>query len=351
MPSLRSGKSTPTLTDRTLSPSPDQFPRPAGQSLSVSKRDNGIISPTKPTFTFLDEDPADQDATPDSDLFDEKRITRHMKRDPPGTRSVMSLSNRSREEVESSERKSKFYGEVFAYREPHLSARDRISGDSIVTAELKTNVIIKDEYTLLTTLSTHLSARYARPPTSILIHLAHSACLLLASSFDPAYHLTITALPSLLQPTTNKRNAALIQSFMAEAIGVEAGRGVLRFVAVREEDLATGGMTVAGEIEGLAAQGHKNEQRESVDGERGGGQGRGGGKREARSRSRRGEKAEEKGRSLTREQDVMEKAGGGGQEKVPPVPPVPGEKSVWDRRAEKVQKVGRRRSFLAMFGR
>jgi hypothetical protein len=72
-----------------------------------------------------------------------------------------------------------------------------------------------------------------------------------AGSFDPAYVMCVSALPSQLQPTTNKRNAALIQKHMEEALGVRPGRGLLRFVPVQEEHLACGGKTMAGEIEEL----------------------------------------------------------------------------------------------------
>jgi hypothetical protein len=72
-----------------------------------------------------------------------------------------------------------------------------------------------------------------------------------AGSFDPAYAMCVFALPSQLQPTTNKRNAALIQKHMEEALGVRPGRGLLRFVPVQEEHLACGGKTMAGEIEEL----------------------------------------------------------------------------------------------------
>ena len=128
---------------------------------------------------------------------------------------------------------------------------------------------------------------------------------------------------------------------MAETLGVASSRGVVRFVAVKEEDLATGGMTVAGEIETLA-----HGARESGEGERAGR------KAEVRKRSRsrrrekveKVEKAEEKSRPPTRDQ-----AG----ERAPPFPPVPGvgEKSASIIKPEKVQKVGRRRSFLAFLGR
>lgn len=52
-----------------------------------------------------------------------------------------------------------------------------------------------------------------------------------------------------MQPTTNKRNAALIQSFMADVLSVPPERGVLRFIPIPEENLASNGTTVFGEIE------------------------------------------------------------------------------------------------------
>lgn len=130
---------------------------------------------------------------------------------------------------------------------------------------------------------------------------------------------------------------------MADALGVDSSRGVVRFAAVSEADLATGGMTVQGEIEG-AAIGAGGRESASVDGERGISMGR-------RSRSRRRERAEEKENQKSRPQTRDQAQGKGELMKVPPLPPVPVEKSALDRRTEKVQKVGRRKSFLAIFGR
>jgi hypothetical protein len=98
-------------------------------------------------------------------------------------------------------------------------------------------------------MSYNLSQRYSRPESSIMVNVEHSACLLLAGSFEPAYILTITALPSQLQPVTNKRNSALIQSFMADILAVPPERGILRFQPIAEENLAINGTTVMGEIE------------------------------------------------------------------------------------------------------
>jgi hypothetical protein len=110
---------------------------------------------------------------------------------------------------------------------------------------------IKDEYTLVTDLSHHLSTRYQKPETSIMITVNHSACLLLGGSFEPTYILTVNALPVQLQPTLNKRNAAMIQNFMTESIGVPMERGIVKFVPIQEEAFAMNGVTILGEIENL----------------------------------------------------------------------------------------------------
>lgn len=87
-----------------------------------------------------------------------------------------------------------------------------------------------------------------------MITVNHSACLLLGGSFEPTYVMTINALPTQLQPTTNKRNAALIQTFMAESIGVSPERGIIKFVPIAEESFAMNGMTILGDIERLERQ-------------------------------------------------------------------------------------------------
>lgn len=85
--------------------------------------------------------------------------------------------------------------------------------------------------------------------SSIVVNLQHGMCMMFGGSFDPAYTLTIHALPGQVQPTTNKRNAALIQTHVKETLGVPASRGYVRFVASPEENVAHGGKTVAGEME------------------------------------------------------------------------------------------------------
>ena len=97
-------------------------------------------------------------------------------------------------------------------------------------------------------MSSFLAARYNRPESSVLITLHHSACMLFGGSFDPAYLFTISAVSEQVKPTMNRRNTALIQQFLAEELLVPAERGVLRFHALAEENIANGGMTLAAEI-------------------------------------------------------------------------------------------------------
>lgn len=73
--------------------------------------------------------------------------------------------------------------------------------------------------------------------------------MVFGGTFDPAYVISVHALPTQLQPTTNKRNAALIQKHLEEVLGVIPSRGFLRFIPTPEESTAQNGKTIAGEVE------------------------------------------------------------------------------------------------------
>jgi Macrophage migration inhibitory factor (MIF) len=108
---------------------------------------------------------------------------------------------------------------------------------------------VKDEYSLVTKLSDYLSTRYQRPQSSIMIAISHSSCLLYGGTFDPGYILTLTAVETYMQSATNKRNTAMLQSFLSQTLNVPPERGVVRFQPIKEDCLGTCGKTVAGEIE------------------------------------------------------------------------------------------------------
>ena len=169
---------------------------------------------------------------------------------------------------DASKRRTQYYEDQFQYKDNAVTqTRERVQRQTPVIAELKTNVIvssctvcningtnmvgvqIKDEFTLVTDLSYQLAQRYTRPDSCIMIKVDHSACLAMGGTFDPCYHLTVHAVQSQMGPSTNKRNAALIQAFMADILSVPADRGIITFIAMPEENLATGGTTILGEME------------------------------------------------------------------------------------------------------
>ncbi|RYO77364.1 hypothetical protein DL766_007461 [Monosporascus sp. MC13-8B] len=174
-------------------------------------------------------------------------MMRNIDRPPPGD----PLRHRTSQLHPDVQRKRSAYFEnefAAAKRDPD-PVKCRVQNEAMVLAEFKTNVIINDEFTFITDLSYQLSNRYQRPISSIAVTLNHGQCMMFGGSFDSAYTLTIHALPSLIQPTTNKRNAALIQKHIEETLGVKPSRGYVRFVPTPEDSVAIGGKTVAGEIE------------------------------------------------------------------------------------------------------
>lgn len=237
--SANNSTSTATKMSRPSSTSTNSasnaFPKPAGAVLLVPESNDlqPISSPSQLSFT------SSPRSIVDTSAFDDSRLR-------PATSAGANIARPY------SRQRAQYYEEQFSYKEStNSSARDRVTKDAPIVAELRTNVIIKDEYTLVTDLSHHLSTRYQKPETSIMITVNHSACLLLGGSFEPTYILTINALPVQLQPTLNKRNAAMIQNFMTESIGVPIDRGIVKFVAIQEENFAMNGMTILGEIENL----------------------------------------------------------------------------------------------------
>lgn len=108
---------------------------------------------------------------------------------------------------------------------------------------------VKDEFSLVTVLSSNLGGRFQRSESSIMISITHSACLMYGGTFDPAYVLTISAVDAQCQAATNKRNIALIQALLAEILSVTPDRGVVKFQGFFPECIGTAGRTVASEME------------------------------------------------------------------------------------------------------
>lgn len=160
--------------------------------------------------------------------------------------------------------------------------------------------------------------------------------MLYGGNFDPAYTLTITALGSQLQPTTNKRNASLLAKHIDESLGVDPKRGVIKFMVVAEENLASDGKTISGEIEQLEkeqAETNASLQRKLSNGT----------KKSKRRQSMLSLRGTKTGRILPTHDESMPTS----PDHLPPLPAIPTEKSAMDKQAEKVQRIGRRKSFMA----
>ncbi|KAG4437297.1 hypothetical protein IFR05_007235 [Cadophora sp. M221] len=314
----------------------------------VTKRRNSNVgsqirlppSPAESDTAMRDESPG---GSPSATTREERRITRHIDRGAPGDQAIFS-EGKTPERKELAKRKSQYYGDVFAYREPNTSARERVTKESMIVADVRTNVIVHDEYTVTTDLSYYLSQRYQRPENSIVVTLTHSLCLLFGGNFDPAYTLTITALPSQLQPVTNKRNAALLGTHMQESLSVAPRRGVINFIAIAEENLANDGKTVSGEIEDL----EKETSESNTSLQRSLSRGTTKSRKRQSMKSLRGVKSS----PMPTHKESAPPTPTFNQHDLPPMPAYPAEKSELDRKAEKVQKMSRRKSFIAtIFGK
>lgn len=336
-----------------------------------TKRTSTLVSqirmpPSPPADIDLPDLPKMRDASPRSGSpaayssisREGRRITRDITRGSPGDQAIFSNTKTPEQKI-LAKRKSQYYNEIFAHREPIASARERVLKESPVVADLKTNVIVRyalvrlttfadlsqiqDEFTLITELSSFLSTRFQRPESSIIVSLSHSCCMLYGGTFDPAYTLTITALGSQLQPVTNKRNAALLAKHIDEGMGVDPKRGVIKFLASTEDNLAVDGKTMTLEIEELereTAENNSSLHRSLSRGDKS--------KRRQSLKSLRGAKASSQ---LPTHNESMVSLPST-YEHNPPLPAIPTEKSTMDKRAEKAQRIGRRKSFMAtIFGK
>lgn len=141
-------RSVSPVSPRAHTPTANDFPTPQGQVFTVRKRDKGLVSPAQSAFSFADGDsPIHAISTPptppDSVDQNHKSIMRPLDRGTPGERPSSSNAMTNPEQPTLRKQRShQFYQEVFAYREPDASPKDRIYKDAIITCEVKTNVIV-----------------------------------------------------------------------------------------------------------------------------------------------------------------------------------------------------------------
>lgn len=142
---------------------------------------------------------------------------------------------------------------------------------------------------------------------------------------------------------------------LEESLGVRSERGLVRFIPVPEDNLATNGRTVTGAIEDLERENDPSTVRRSLS------RGTAGGTKPKKRHSTRSMRNVKIGSPLpthTEQVTPPRLTPSRSGEETPPLPAVPAVpaaptgKSVMDQRAEKAHKMPRRKSFIAsMFGR
>ena len=133
---------------------------------------------------------------------------------------------------------------------------------------------------------------------------------------------------------------------MEDGLGVGPERGLIKFVGIAEENFATDGKTVAGEIEELEREIYENDANLAISLSRT----TTNNKRRQSMKSLRSLRT--KGQLPTHNESMSSTPEFIDRATPPPMPPMPTHPSTMDQKAEKAKKMGRRRSFMAaMFGR
>jgi Macrophage migration inhibitory factor (MIF) len=197
-------------------------------------------------------------------------LTRELSRGTPGTSHPQRKGNKLRERAR---KNHQYFSDAFSTREPHNSPRDRVNQSSIIVVEIKTNAQVVDSLKitqrsctiranscvkleddgsqLLSNLSFNLAQIYQRPENCIFITIEHNERMLLGSSSQPAYLVSVSGLSCSIAPMTNIRNTKLIQSVLEDLLQIPASRGVIKYAPVADENFATDGVTMMGKIQQL----------------------------------------------------------------------------------------------------
>lgn len=131
------------ISTSTMSSSADQFPKAVGATLVVpSTADRDQFSPAQSTFSFEQVEPTSpRDFVEGECLVDRKNITRNIEWGAPGEKKDSDVLTTTLNRNQKSQRARYFEGQ-FNERDIAGPARERVTKDTPIIAELKTNVIV-----------------------------------------------------------------------------------------------------------------------------------------------------------------------------------------------------------------
>ena len=117
--------------------------KPQKAKVIVQKKSlKDLVSPNHLPPSPADSDSADNQMPPSSALtMEQRRNTKDITRGSPGDRGI-SPYTMSPEQKMLAKQRSQFYEDAFASHEPMSSARERVSRESMIMADVRTNVIV-----------------------------------------------------------------------------------------------------------------------------------------------------------------------------------------------------------------
>lgn len=128
----------------------------AGPPFTVTKRDKGLVSPAQSSFSFMDnESPVHAISTPPTPSpplptyttssyrngVEDTMMARSIDRGTPGE-GLSNAALRTPLEKELAKKRSQYYNDVFAARDASLTPQEQVYKGSVITVEVKTNVIV-----------------------------------------------------------------------------------------------------------------------------------------------------------------------------------------------------------------
>ena len=78
-----------------------------------------------------------------------------------------------------------------------------------------------------------------------MINMQQGACVSFGASPLPAYFMKVFALPRLVTSAANRRNTGPLQSILQDVLGITPDQGVVVYVPVPGENMATENTTAA----------------------------------------------------------------------------------------------------------
>ncbi|KAL5342443.1 Tautomerase/MIF superfamily [Aspergillus crustosus] len=253
---LRRRQNTSSASSSDLSPtipileSPISFHALASQNVSEAtlKQTKLNRAPVMPSMFFDDKEEDDDGTVPNLTTGDHK-----------DARTARAAHKSSVDERPLIRTKSQFFDNTFNARSPWISPSARVSQDSLVVIEIKMNINVKDEDSIISGITTRMAQIYQRSETFMVVTVQKDSSLRFGNTTLPAYTMKIFALPYLIAPITNLRSTILIQAALHEILHITPARGVILYIPVAEENMATNSTTMMGEIARLERETHDRE--------------------------------------------------------------------------------------------